>query len=118
MEISSSVRMELSPVMREVTALFGSISVSSAAGQSAADETEMESVSPRYTGPQMHDGFCALTLNIGGRNTNAVEFVLEGDASDVGAACTALGARLLEAMGSDTFGPSALGEAERRAVDA
>ena len=101
MEISSSVRMELSPVMREVTALFGSISVS-----------------PRYTGPQMHDGFCALTLNIGGRNTNAVEFVLEGDASDVGVACKALGARLLEAMGSDTFGPSALGEAERRAVDA
>ena len=53
----------------------------------------------------MLDGFCSVTLNIGGRNTNPVEFVLEGDESDLGVACTALGEQLLEAMGSDTFGP-------------
>ena len=45
--------------------------------------------------------FCAVTLNIGGRNTNPVEFVLDGDESGIGAACTALGSQLLEAMGSD-----------------
>ena len=62
------------------------------------------------------DGFCVVTLNIGGRNTNPVEFVLEGDESDMGVACTAFGVQLLETMSSDAFGPGALREEERRAV--
>ena len=36
----------------------------------------------------------------------------------MGLACTALGVQLLEAMGSDTYGPGSMGEAERSAVDA
>ena len=72
----------------------------------------------RSVTPDVLDGFCALTLNIGGRNTSPVEFVLDGDESDMGVACKALGQDLLQAMGSDTFGPRALHEAERRAVDA
>ena len=73
---------------------------------------------PKTTRPPALDGFCAVTLNIGGRNTNPVEFVLEGDESDLGVACTALGVQLLEGMGSDTVGPGSMRELERRAVDA
>ena len=61
----------------------------------------MQPLPPNHTGPPALEGFCAVTLNIGGRNTNPVEFVLEGDESDLGVACTALGEQLLEAMGSD-----------------
>ena len=46
-----------------------------------------------------------------------VEFVLDGDESDVGAASIALGGKLFEAMTSDTAGPRALGAAEHGAVD-
>ena len=81
-------------------------------------ENEVEPLSPKQPGARVLDGFCAVTLNIGGRNTNPVEFVLEGDDSDVGVACTALGAQLLEAMSSDTFGPGSMNELERGAVDA
>ena len=59
-----------------------------------------------------------VTLNIGGRNSNPVEFVLQGDESELGVACTALGVQLLEAVGSDTFGPGSMNELERGAVDA
>ena len=59
----------------------------------------------KTTQPPALDGFCAVTLNIGGRSSNPVEFEVEGDESNLGVACTALGEQLLEAMGSDTFGP-------------
>ena len=94
------VKMELSPSMRY-------------RGSTArAEETE-----PQWTKPDTSAGFYAATLNIGGRNTNPVEFVLDGDESDVGAASIALGGKLFEAMTSDTAGPSALGAAEHGAVD-
>ena len=86
--------------------------------KSADDEKKMTPVSQQPARPHVFDGFCAVTLNIGGRNTNPAEFVLEGDESDLGVACTALGVQLLDAMGSDTLGPSSLSEAERSAVDA
>ena len=81
---------------------------------STAREEETE---PQWTTQDTSGGFCAATLNIGGRNTNPVEFVLDGDESDVGAASIALGGKLLEAMTSDTAGPHALGAAEHGAVD-
>ena len=77
----------------------------------------MKPLQPNHTGPPVLEGFCAVTLNIGGRNSNPVEFVMQGDESDLGVACTALGVQLLEGMGSDTFGPGSMREAERRAVD-
>ena len=79
-------------------------------GKSAEDSEELE--------PQALGGFCAITLNIGGRNTSPAEFVLEGDDSETGVRCTAIGAQLLEAAGSDAFGPGSMHEEERRAVDA
>ena len=81
---------------------------------SASDEGTNEPFPPQlWTG-----GLCVASLNIGGRNSNPVEFVLEGDTSDVGTASAALGKQLFEAMRSDTAGPGALGEKERIAVDA
>ena len=84
---------------------------------STVQAEDTEPLSPLWTKPATSGGFCAVTLNIGGRNTNPVEFVLDGDDSDVGSASIALGGKLFEAMTSDTDGPRALGEAERRAVD-
>ena len=81
---------------------------------STAREEETE---PQWTKQDTSGRFCAATLNIGGRNTNPVEFVLDGDESDVGAASIALGGKLFEAMTSDTAGPRALGAAEHEAVD-
>ena len=104
MEIPSNSKMKFASVMRQ--------------RDSADGEEEMERLSPISTKPRVLDGFCLVTLNIGGRNTNPVEFVLEGDESDLGVACTALGVQLLEGMGSDTVGPGSMRELERRAVDA
>ena len=81
---------------------------------STAREEETE---PQWTTQDTSGGFCAATLNIGGRNTNPVEFVLDGDESDVGAASIALGGKLFEAMTSDTVGPRALEAAEHEAAD-
>ena len=103
MDVSSISRIDLSPSVQH-------------RGFGEGEETEPPPAKRR--GSLELSGFGALTLNIGGRNTNPVEFVLEGDESELGIACTALGVQLLEAAGSDTFGPSALPEAERRAVDA
>ena len=61
----------------------------------------MEPLPPKTTRPPALGGFSAVTLNIGGRSSNPVEFLQEGDESDLGVACTALGEQLLEAMGSD-----------------
>ena len=84
---------------------------------STAPAEEIEPLSPQWTKPDTSAGFFAVTLNIGGRNTNPVEFVLDGDESEVGAESIALGGKLFEAMIADTAGPSALGDAERAAVD-
>ena len=40
------------------------------------------------------DGFCVVSLNIGGRNTNPLEFVMDGDDSDVGAEHASVMARI------------------------
>ena len=103
MDVSSISRIGLSPSVQH-------------RGFGEGEETEPPPAKRR--GSLELSGIGALTLNIGGRNTNPVEFVLEGDESELGIACTALGVQLLEAAGSDTCGPSALPEAERRAVDA
>ena len=84
-------------------------------GSPAEEEEEEESLSPRWTEPDTNYRFCAVSLNIGGRSTNPMEFVLEGDESDVGTATAAFGVQMFEAMSSE--GPSMLGAAERSAVD-
>ena len=54
---------------------------------------EPEPLSSQWTKPATSSGFCAVTLNLGGRSTNPAEFVLDGDASAAGAATAALGTR-------------------------
>ena len=78
---------------------------------------ETDSLSPKWTQSDTSAVLCALTLNIGGRNTNPCEFVLDGDRSEVGARSSAFGGKLFEAMTSDLTGPRTLAEAELRAVD-
>ena len=61
--------------------------------------------------------FCVASLNIGGRNTNSLEFILDGDDTDIGAEHASVMARMVEVMQIDTFGPGSLSAAERRGVE-
>ena len=86
---------------------------------STADAEETEPLSTKAgAGTDIAGRFCAVTLNIGGRNTNPMEFMLEGDDSEIGTASVAFRDQLFDAMRSDTAGPGALGAKERSAVEA
>jgi hypothetical protein len=67
--------------------------------------------------PHQPGWFCVVSLNIGGRNTNSLEFVLDGDDTDTGAEHASVMARMVEVMQIDTFGPGSLSAAERKEVD-
>ena len=58
-----------------------------------------------------------VTLNIGGRNTNPLEFILEGDTSEIGQQVVEMGLRAQEAMVDGAFGPAAMPHAERALVN-
>ena len=89
--------------MAEVRSLLG-LSPSMHYRGSTYEEEEEPALSPTRVTPGRLDtpgGFCVVSLNIGGRNTNPAEFVLEGDDSEVGTVSAALGAQLFQAMSSD-----------------
>ena len=58
-----------------------------------------------------------VTLNIGGRNSNPLEFILEGDASEIGLQVVEMGLRAQEAMVDGASGPAAMPHAERALVN-
>ena len=58
-----------------------------------------------------------VTLNIGGRNTNPLEFILEGDDSDIGQQVVQMGRRAQEAMVDAACGPAAMPLKERELVN-
>ena len=58
-----------------------------------------------------------MTLNIGGRNTNPLEFILEGDDSDIGQQVVKMGRRAQEAMVDAAYGPAAMPHTERALVN-
>ena len=58
-----------------------------------------------------------VTLNIGGRNSNPLEFILEGDASEIGQQVVEMGLRAQEAMVDGASGPAAMPHAERALVN-
>ena len=58
-----------------------------------------------------------VTLNIGGRNTNPLEFVLEGDKSELGQQVVQMNSRAQEAMVDAACGPAAMPRVEREMVD-
>ena len=58
-----------------------------------------------------------VTLNIGGRNTNPLEFILEGDMSEMGQQVVDMGLRAQEAMVDGASGPAAMPHAERALVN-
>ena len=57
-----------------------------------------------------------LTLNIGGRNTNPLEFILEGDESEIGKQVIQMNQRAQEAMVDVACGPASMPPAERALV--
>ena len=59
-----------------------------------------------------------MSLNIGGRNTNALEFLLDGDSSAAGEAATKARVRAQEAMIDAECGPGRMAPTERAAVGA
>ena len=58
-----------------------------------------------------------VTLNIGGRNTNPLEFILEGDKSDIGKQVQQIARRAQEAMVDAEYGPAAMPHPERALVN-
>ena len=58
-----------------------------------------------------------MTLNIGGRNTNPLEFILEGDDSEIGQQVVKMGRRAQEAMVDAAYGPAAMPQTERALVN-
>ena len=58
-----------------------------------------------------------MTLNIGGRNTNPLEFILEGDDSDIGQQVLRMNRRAQEAMVDAAYGPAAMPHTERALVN-
>ena len=58
-----------------------------------------------------------VTLNIGGRNTNPLEFILEGDMSEMGQQVVDMGLRARDAMVDGASGPAAMPHAERALVN-
>ena len=49
-----------------------------------------------------------VTLNIGGRNTNPLEFILEGDTSEIGQQVVEMNLRAQDAMVDAARGPAAM----------
>ena len=58
-----------------------------------------------------------VTLNIGGRNTNPLEFILEGDTSELGEQVVQMNRRAQEAMVDAAYGPAAMPHTERTLVN-
>ena len=59
----------------------------------------------------------AVSLNIGGRNTNPIEFILEGDKSDTGELVVQMNRRGQESMVDAEYGPAVMPNAERAMVN-
>ena len=59
----------------------------------------------------------AVSLNIGGRNTNPLEFLLDGDSSKEGLSATRARVRAQEAMVDAECGPARMASTERAIVD-
>ena len=55
----------------------------------------------------------AVSLNIGGRNTNPLEFLLDGDSSKEGLSATRARVRAQEAMVDAECGPARMASTER-----
>ena len=77
----------------------------------------MRSLAPSRPAGNARAGIPVVTLNIGGRNTNPLEFILEGDESDIGQQVLQMNRRAQEAMVDAEYGPQAMPHAERALVN-
>ena len=78
---------------------------------------EMKSLAPSRSTGSARAEMSVVTLNIGGRNTNPLEFILEGDMSEMGQQVVDMGLRAQEAMVDGASGPAAMPHAERALVN-
>ena len=77
----------------------------------------MRSLAPSRPAGSAREEISVVTLNIGGRNTNPLEFILEGDDSDIGQQVLRMNRRAQEAMVDAEYGPLAIPHAERALVN-
>ena len=78
---------------------------------------EMKSLAPSRSAGSARAEMSVVTLNIGGRNTNPLEFILEGDTSELGEQVVQMNRRAQEAMVDATYGPAAMPHTERALVN-
>ena len=77
----------------------------------------MQSHAPNRPAQSARAAIPVVTLNIGGRNTNPLEFILEGDKSDTGELVLQMNRRGQEAMVDAEYGPAVMPNAERALVN-
>ena len=70
----------------------------------------------RHSGGSTSAELPIATLNIGGRNTNPLEFILEGDESEIGRRVKEMNRRAQDAMVDAACGPASMPAAERALV--
>ena len=78
---------------------------------------EMRSHAPSRPAQSARAAIPVVTLNIGGRNTNPLEFILEGDTSELGEQVVQMNRRAQEAMVDAAYGPAAMPHTERALVN-
>ena len=78
---------------------------------------EMRSHAPSRSEQSARAAIPVVTLNIGGRNTNPLEFILEGDTSELGEQVVQMNRRAQEAMVDAAYGPAAMPHTERALVN-
>ena len=78
---------------------------------------EMKSLAPSRSAGSARAEMPVVTLNIGGRNTNPLEFILEGDTSELGEQVVQMNRRAQEAMVDAAYGPAAMPHTERALVN-
>ena len=78
---------------------------------------EMKSLAPSRSAGSARAEMSVVTLNIGGRNTNPLEFILEGDKSETGELVLQMNRRGQEAMVDAEYGPAVMPNAERALVN-
>ena len=92
------------------------LSLSSLVRAEIASE-EMKSLATNRSVGSARAEIPVVTLNIGGRNTNPLEFILEGDTSEIGQQVVQMNLRAQEAVVDAVYGPAAMPDVERALVN-
>mmetsp|Transcript_89077 Transcript_89077/g.229853 ORF Transcript_89077/g.229853 Transcript_89077/m.229853 type:complete len:1621 (+) Transcript_89077:144-5006(+) len=97
----------------DLSAVSRSLEISSALSRSVTTRSALSWTALRVVGPTLR----VASLNLGGRNTNPFEFVVEGDASPIAEQARLLRRCAQDAMHDNLLGPAKLPPCEQALID-